>query len=90
MSENCCAKKILKGEKSIHFSVFDRIGSIQRMSEAPRKQRASFQKDDSMNIRMESSDGSNNGDNQHTNIEMQLEKHTSILNQTSNQIMKQD
>lgn len=36
MSENCCAKKILKGEKSIHFSVFDRIGATQRMT-APTK-----------------------------------------------------
>jgi hypothetical protein len=40
---------------------------------------------------MESSDSDNGGHHQqHTNIELQLEKHTSILNQTSNKIMKQD
>ena len=27
MSEHCCAKKILRGDKTVHFQVFDRIGA---------------------------------------------------------------
>ena len=39
---------------------------------------------------MESSDSDHGNQQHHSNIELQLEKHTSILNQTSNKIMKQD
>jgi hypothetical protein len=61
MSEDCCAKKILKGEKSILFQVFDRIGSSQKPVTL-RQTRASFHKEDTLNIIMEGDDSSNNGD----------------------------